>query len=71
MPPAPNIKYSKIVETMIKLHSDNECISSKVGHKRFIKKLNQILTHGATCNLCYLCGNKCHEIFDEKFITLV
>lgn len=54
---------------MIKLKDNEECISTKTGHQKFIKKLNQVTVYGATCDLCYLCGDKCHEPIDEQFIT--
>ena len=54
---------------MIKLRDDEECIPTKAGHQKFIKKLNQVSIYGAKCDLCYLCGNKCHEPVDEQFIT--
>lgn len=55
---------------MIKLQNDYTCMPSKTGHMKFLKKLIQIPPQeGSKCGLCYKCGDRCHELLDEKFIT--
>jgi|SRR5579872_1260640 len=55
---------------MIKLQNDDTCMPSKMGHMKFLKKLIQTPPQeGSKCNLCYKCGDRCHEPIDEKFIT--